>query len=89
LPTFDGGKVCLSGGLDTCAALIGSPEILHSEDFYMPILIMSSYVYQDDRMVLLVKAYGPHLEFWCLSQMLTKKVTQVSEQWTGGLTLFN
>jgi hypothetical protein len=79
---------CLAGGLDMCAALVGTPDILFHEDFYSPIPIMSAYQHTDSRMVLLLKAYGPHLEFWCMSQMLTKEVTQVSEQWTGGLTLY-
>lgn len=89
LPRIEGIKMCLSGGLDMCAALVGSTEILFSEDFYTPIPIMSAYVHHDSRMILMVKAYGPHLEFWCMSQMMTKKITQVSEQWTGGLTIYS
>ena len=80
---------CLSGGIDICSAFIGTPELLLSEVFYTPITVLSSYVHKDDRMVLLLKAYGPHLEFWCLSQMLTKSIKQVSEQWTGGLTFYS
>ena len=86
LPKLD--NVCLSGGIDISAALIGSPELLISEDFYAPILCMSAYVHKDPRLVLLVKSYGPHMEFWCMTQMLAKDVTQVSEQWAGGITFF-
>jgi hypothetical protein len=82
-------NVCLSGGIDVSAALIGSPELLTSEDFYTPILCMSAYVHSDPRLVLLLKSYGPHLEFWCMTQMLTKEVTQVSEQWAGGITIYS
>jgi hypothetical protein len=81
-------NMCLSGGIDIIAALIGSPWLLISEESYAPILCLSSYVHKDPRLVLLIKAYGPHMEFWCMTQMLTKNVTQVSEQWTGGITFF-
>jgi hypothetical protein len=82
------GNVCLSGGIDISAALIGSPELLINEDSYAPILCMSAYVHTDPRLVLLVKSYGPHMEFWCLTQMLSKGVTQVSEQWAGGISIY-
>lgn len=88
LPVLDKASVCLSGGMDICAALVGSPDLLISEDFYTPILCMSAYVHADPRLVLLLKAYGPHMEFWCMTQMLTKDTTQVSEQWAGGVTVF-
>jgi len=82
------GNLCLSGGIDIIAALIGSPQLLISEDNYAPILSLSAYVHKDPRLVLLMKSYGPHMEFWCMTQMLTKNVSQVSEQWAGGITLF-
>jgi len=85
-PEFD--NICLSGGLDVLAALIGSPDLLLNENFYSPILCLSSYLHKDPRLVLLLKAYGPHMEFWCMTQMLTNGVTQVSEQWSGGLTIY-
>lgn len=88
LPPLNGAGICLSGGMDICAALTGSPELLVSEEFYTPILCMSAYVHADPRLVLLLKSYGPHMEFWCMTQMLTKDVTQVSEQWAGGVTVF-
>ena len=89
LPDLDGGNVCLSGGIDMVASLVGLPSLLVNEDSYPPILCMSAYVHADSRLVLLLKAYGPHLEFWCMTQMLTPEVTQVSEQWAGGLTIFS
>jgi hypothetical protein len=88
LPTPCEFNVCLSGAKDVAAAIVGSPELLISGEFYTPILCMSSYVHSDPRLVLLIKSYGPHLEFWCMSQMLTKNITQVSEQWSGGLSIF-
>jgi len=88
LPEFTGANVCLSGGIDICAAVAGAPDLLISDEFYTPILCMSAYVHSDPRLVLLLKAYGPHMEFWCMTQMLTKDATQVSEQWAGGITVF-
>ncbi len=88
LPVESGFDACLSGGMDICAAVAGTPELLISEDHYSPILCMSSYVHKDERLVLLLKSYGPHMEFWCMTQMLTSKVTQVSEQWAGGISVF-
>jgi hypothetical protein len=88
LPELTGAKVCLSGGIDICAAVAGIPDLLISEEFYTPILCMSAYVHRDPRLVLLLKAYGPHMEFWCMTQMLTRDTTQVSEQWAGGITVF-
>jgi hypothetical protein len=89
LPQLENAQVCLSGAIDICAAVVGSPHLLMSEDFYTPIVCMSALQHVDPRMVLLLKAYGPHLEFWCMTQMLTKDLTQVSEQWSGGLCIFS
>lgn len=88
LPALAGANVCLSGGIDICAAVTGVPDLLISDQFYTPILCMSAYVHRDPRLVLLLKAYGPHMEFWCMTQMLTRDMTQVSEQWAGGITVF-
>ena len=88
LPELNDLNICLSGGMDVCAALIGTPDLLISENFYAPIPTLSSYVHEDQRLILMIKAYGPHLEFWCLSQMLNMDTTQVSEQWAGGLTIY-
>lgn len=88
LPKLEGAGVCLSGGIDICAAVAGVPELLISDEFYAPILCMSAYVHRDPRLVLLLKAYGPHMEFWCMTQMLTIDTTQVSEQWAGGITVY-
>ena len=88
LPKLEGAEVCLSGGIDICAAVTGVPDLLISDEFYAPILCMSAYIHRDPRLVLLLKAYGPHMEFWCMTQMLTIDTTQVSEQWAGGLSVF-
>lgn len=89
LPATDPFNICLSGGIDVCSALTGFPELLISSDFYTPILTLSSYEHNDKRLILLMKAYGANLEFWCMTQMLTPSITQVSEQWTGGLTFYD
>ena len=87
LPEAEG--LCLSGGVDILAALIGTPNLLINEQSYAPILCLSAYVHADPRLVLLMKSYGPHMEFWCMTQMLTKNTTQVSEQWAGGITFYS
>ena len=89
LPELDDLEMCLSGGMDIGAAVIGVPELLISKDHYTPILCMSAFVHSDERLILLLKSYGPHMEFWCMTQMLSKNTTQVSEQWAGGLTIFS
>ena len=86
LPPYDG--LVLSGSIEVSAAIVGSPGLLVNKEDYPPVLCLSSLKHDDDRMILCYKAYGLHLEFWGMSQMLTPGVTQVSEQWTGGLTLF-
>jgi hypothetical protein len=88
LSPLAGARSCLSGGLDICAALTGQPDLLLSDKHYAPILCLSAYEHRDPRLTLMLKAYGPHLEFWCMTQMLTPSITQVSEQWTGGITIF-
>ena len=88
LPIVQDMRVCLSGAIDICTSLVGVPSLLMNEDYYPPILCMSAYEHSDPRMILLMKAYGPHLEFWCMTQMLTSTTTQVSEQWAGGLTVY-
>lgn len=87
LPRLNGLEICLAGGKDVCSAITAHPDLLISKHFYSPILCMSSYMHSDPRLILLIKSYGPHLEFWCMTQMLTKNETQVSEQWAGGISV--
>ena len=81
-------NMCLSGPLEIGNALIATPNLIINEDHYSPILCLSGVKHVDPRLICCFKSYGLHLEFWCLSQMLTKTDKQVSEQWSGGLTLF-
>jgi hypothetical protein len=81
-------NLVLSGSLDTAAALVGSPDLLVNVNDYPPVLCLSAIKHSDERLMLCFKAYGQHLEFWCMSQMLTPGQKQVSEQWSGGLTVF-
>lgn len=80
--------VCLSGPAEILSAVIGKPDLLINEEGYSPILCMSAVTHSDERLALVLKAYGPHMEFWCLSQMLVPGVRQVSEQWAGGMTIY-
>jgi hypothetical protein len=89
LPFSNEFEICLSGGKDICASIVGSPEVMISDEFYSPVLCMTAYTHSDKRIILTLKSYGPHLEFWSMSQMLATGVTQVSEQWAGGITIFS
>ena len=82
-------NLCLSGHVDITSVIVGTPDLLIHEEKYPPVLCLSAVQHNDPKLMLCFKAYGHHLEFWCMSQMLTPDVTQVSEQWSGGLTLFS
>ena len=79
---------CLSGPLEIASSLIGAPNFLIHSDSYSPVLIASGSQHSDERLVPCFKSYGQHLEFWVLTNKLTLNVEQLSEQWTGGLSLY-
>jgi len=81
-------EMCLSGPFEIIYSLISYPDFLVNSESYSPILCASALEHIDPRMVLMFKSYGPHLEFWLMTQMLTPTKTQVSEQWSGGLTIY-
>jgi hypothetical protein len=80
--------LCLSGPLEVLSANIGKPDLLINEAGYAPILTMPAVGHIDERLALALKSYGPHLEFWCLSNELSPGIKQVSEQWAGGISFF-
>lgn len=86
LPFFE--NICLSGALDICSALIGNPQMLIHQETYSPMLCLTALDHKEPRITCLFKSYGPHLEFWGLGNQLMPGVDQVSEQWTGGLTVY-
>jgi len=88
LPKLEKLGLCLSGPFEIIYSLICYPKLLFDKQNYSPILCASSLEHKDPRMVMLLKSYGPHLEFWLMSQMLTPETTQVSEQWSGGITIY-
>lgn len=88
LPKNENFNICLSGHIEASYSLIMYPDLLFSRKYYSPILCLSSLQHEDPRMIPIIKSYGPHLEFWLLSQMMTSSQTQVSEQWSGGITLY-
>ena len=88
LPDIGDSSFCLSGPFEIIYCLICYPKLLFSREHYSPILCASALEHTDPRMTMVFKSYGPHLEFWLMSQMLTPTKTQVSEQWSGGLTVF-
>lgn len=81
-------EMCLSGPFEIIYSLISYPNFLFNSESYSPILCASAVEHVDPRMVLMFKSYGPHLECWLMTQMLTPTKTQVSEQWSGGLTIY-
>ena len=78
----------LSGPMEVLSANIGKANLLINEEGYAPILTMPAVRHVDEKLTLALKAYGPHLEFWCLSNELTPGVKQVSEQWAGGISIY-
>lgn len=88
LPKLEVVDLCLSGPCEIVYSLICYPNLLFDKQNYSPILCASSLEHNDPRMIMLFKSYGPHLEFWLMSQMLTPDKTQVSEQWSGGITIY-
>lgn len=81
-------NICLSGPLEIVSASITNPSLLINKDHYSPILCMSGVHHVDARLEAVLKSYGPHLEFWILSNILTPGTEQISEQWYGGLTIY-
>ena len=88
LPKINNLTLSLSGPFEIIYSLICYPQLLYSKKNYSPILCASALKHIDPRMVMLFKSYGQHLEFWLMTQMLTPTKTQVSEQWSGGITIF-
>jgi len=81
-------QLVLSGPAEAAAALIGSPDLLWNEANYPHHLCLSGIQEPGDGIVYTFEAYGNNLRFRYRSNMLTPEVTQVSEQWAGGLTVF-
>ena len=81
-------NLCLSGPIEVAYSLIGAPNLLINKTHYSPVLCLSGASHIDERLICCFKSYGPHLEFWCLSQMLTFGKKQCSEQWSGGFTFY-
>ena len=79
---------CLSGPLEIISASVVNPSLLINPDHYSPILCMSGVHHADNRLEAVLKSYGPHLEFWILSNVLTPGCEQLSEQWYGGITIY-
>ena len=81
-------NICLSGPIEVSSSLIGNPNLLINKKYYSPVLCLSGVTHIDERLISCFKSYGRHLEFWCLSQMLSKGKKQVSEQWSGGISIY-
>ena len=80
---------CLSGPLEISSALASTPSLLIHTNSYSPILVGSGAEHADSRLIPVFKSYGQHLEFWVLSNILTPGFEQISEQWSGGVTIYD
>ena len=80
--------IALGGVLDVGAALVTTPTMLIDQTTYSPIICMSGVGHRDTRYCINVKSYGTSLEFWCMPSALTLGVEQVSEQWSGAISVF-
>lgn len=80
--------IVLSGPAEAAAAFIGSPGLLANDDSYPHHLCLSAIEEPEEQIVYTFEAYGHNLRFRHRSNMLTPEVTQLSEQWAGGLSIF-
>jgi len=80
--------IVLSGGVEAAAALIGCPGLLHNETNYPHHLCLAALTDPDENFFYSFEAYGHDLVFNRRTNMLTPSVTQISEQFAGGLTVF-
>ena len=83
-------NAALGGIHDVSSALIATPDMLINPDTYPPVLCLGGIEHADPRYFFNFKAHGKHLEFWGMPRALTKGgVEQVSEQWSGVISIFN
>lgn len=72
----------LAGGYDTCAALIGSPDLLLRRDGYPPLLWLAGLAGDESSAGHYFEAYGYNLTF-----NRRMHFGQVAEYWNGGLVV--
>lgn len=72
----------LAGGFDTCAALIGSPDLLLRADGYPPLIWLAALEAEKDQVGYYFEAYGYNLTF-----NRRPHFNQVAEYWSSGLVV--
>lgn len=72
----------LSGGFDTCAAMIGTPDLLLRTDGYPPLLWLGALREENDQVGYHLEAYGYNLTF-----NRKPHFNQVAEYWAAGLVV--
>jgi hypothetical protein len=72
----------LAGGVDTCAALIGSPNLLFKRDSYPPLLWMAALNAENENVGYHFEAYGYNLTF-----NRRPHLGQAAEYWANGLVV--
>lgn len=81
-------QISLTGILDAASALAITPEMFVNPESYSPILCCGGCAHTDPRIALTFKSYGLRTEFWGMSNVLIPGVEQVSEQFTGGISVW-
>ena len=79
---------CLSGPIEIAKVLQERSDMLIDQDHYSPVLCAGGVMHSDERLIACFKSYGKRIEFWVLSNILTRGIEQVSEQWSGGITIY-
>lgn len=72
----------LAGGFDTCAALVGTPNLLHRADGYPPLLWLAALSGEKADAGFYFEAYGYNLTF-----NRRPHFNQVAEYWSSGLVV--
>ncbi len=75
-------NLLLAGGVDTCAALVGSPSLLDREEGYPNLLWLAAMQTEDENVGYYFEAYGRNLTF-----NRRPHFGQVSEYWDSGIVV--
>ena len=81
-------SIALSGPMEIASVLAANSRLLLNPTSYSHILCASGVTHVDNRLVLCFKSYGSNLEGWLLTKQLTLDIEQISEQWSGGITVY-
>jgi hypothetical protein len=75
-------NILLAGGIDTCAALVGTPDLLLREDGYPPLIWLGAMNTEKDTVGYHFEAYGYNLTFNRRAHL-----GQAAEYWAGAVVV--